>query len=360
MEVKSYDEIYNDMKNWIIAHQDKLTDFNDGGVLTSQIEATARELSLAYISCRVGFSSWLRALPYSVFGFEPKNGEKAAVDVVFSRVKPCSFDTNIQKGSIVSAGGLNFLTTETGTILSGAVNSAPIPAIAEELGDKYNVPLSAVKAITSILPSDIVKVNNPSPATGGENAEDWAAYVDRFADFIIGLQRTNSAGYLTGLKNIVRSKGEQEHFPPLDGLWNVTLYLEDGSGGMTNEALAEAKRIIDGNMAKEIGGFRAPGINIQYKTPEKVPITIRATVRTERDVASEVDQSVVGTQVKEAVQKYINGLKIGQSVCTSDLIIVLKRLPSLSDAHITFPKEDIPILFNQIARYEDCIVTVES
>jgi uncharacterized phage protein gp47/JayE len=360
MEVKTFDQIYSDMRNYIIAHQDKLTDFNDGGVLPSQIEATAREMALLYVNCRVGFSSYLRSLPYSVFGFPMKEGEKASTEEVFSRSKPFSYETPIPAGTIIAAGNLKFLTTRAGSVASGKKDSPPVPAVAQNAGDRYNVKTGAIKTLTSVLPADIVAVKNPLPATGGESAEDWAAYAARFAEHILGLQRTNSMGILTGISRLVRSMEPEEHFPPLDGLWNMTLYLEDGSGGMTPEALAEAKQIIDGNISKMIGGFRAPGINIRYLTPEIIPITTHITVTTERDIANEVDQSIIANETKEAIQKHINRLKIGQAVCTSDITIVLKRLPSLSDAHVSFPETDIAIQENQIARYEDCIVTVET
>jgi len=138
----------------------------------------------------------------------------------------------------------------------------------------------------------------------------------------------------------------------------MTLYLEDGSGGMTPEALAEAQQIIDGNIALEIGGYRAPGLKVRYLTPAIIPVTTHITVTTERDIANEVDQSVVGNEVIEATRKFINGMKIGKSVLISDLIVVLKRLPSLINVRIPYPADDITIQPNQIARYEDCIVTV--
>jgi uncharacterized phage protein gp47/JayE len=358
MEIKTFDQIYSDMRNYIIAHQDKLTDFNDGGVLMSQIEATAREMALLYINCRVGFSSYLRSLPYSIFNFSMKEGEKASTEVVLSRSKPFSYETPIPAGTIVAAGTVNFLTTQAASVRSGEKDSLPVSAIAQNVGDRSNVAAGAIKTIVSTLPADIVKVSNPGPATGGENAEDWAAYAARFADFILGLQRTNNTGILTGLTNLVRSMGIVEHFPPINGIWNMTLYLEDGSGSMTPEALAESKRIIDGNIAAAVGGYRAPGINIQYLMPEIVPVTTNIIVTTERDIASEVDQSVIVNEVKEAVQKFINGKKIGESILISDLIVVLKRLSSLSNVHIPYPEHDIMIIGNQIVRYEDCIVTV--
>jgi uncharacterized phage protein gp47/JayE len=359
MEVKSFYQMYNDMKNYIIANQDKLTDFNDGGVLTSQIEAHAREMANLYVSCRVGFSSFLRGLPFSPFGFEMKEGEKASAKVVFSRSRPFSNDTNIPAGTIVSAGNFNFATVQAGVVLSGEIDSEPVIVTAQEVGDRYNAPASAINTIVSVLPTDIVKVINTDAATGGENAEDWAAYSDRFADFIVGLQRTNTSGIKTGLKDLIRSMGIVEHFPPLDGLWNMTFYLEDGSGGMTPEDLAEAKRIIDGNIAREIGSYRAPGINVQYTTPEIVPITLHITVTTERDIANEVDQSIVANEVIDEVRRYINGLKIGESLLISDIIVLLKRLSALSNVQPTFPLNDIMLNEDtQIARYEDCLVTV--
>ena len=58
------------------------------------------------------------------------------------------------------------------------------------------------------------------------------------------------------------------------------------------------------------------------------------------------------------MRKFINAMKIGKSILISDLIVVLKRLPSLSNVRITYPANDITIQANQIARYADCIVTV--
>jgi hypothetical protein len=359
MEVKSFDQIYNDMRNWIIANQDKLTDFNDGGVLMSQIEAHARVMAMLYVNCRVGFSTFLRPLPYSVFGFPMEEGAKASTEIKLSRSRVFSYDTPLPAGTTVSAGGLNFTTVEASSVKSGEVDSPLIIATAQGVGEKYNVPAGAIKTIVSVLPADIVKVTNPAPATGGENAEDWASYIDRFADYILGLQRTNGSGLLSGLSSLIRSHGMVEHFPPLDGLWNMTLYLEDGSGGMKPEDLAEAKRIVDGNIPLKIGGYRAPGINVRYRTPEIVPIVLHITVTTERDIVNEIDQSVIANQVVDEVRRYVNGKKIGEPILISSITVLLKRLRTLRDVEVTQPPENIEIDENtQIVRFDNCLVTV--
>jgi hypothetical protein len=190
--------------------------------------------------------------------------------------------------------------------------------------------------------------------------EDWAAYVDRFADYILGLQRTNASGILSGLNSghLIRSMAIDEHFPPLDGIWNMTLYLEDGSGGMTPEAFAEAKRIIDGDFAAGIGGYRAPGLNVRYLPPQVIPVTTHITVITDHDIANEINESIIANEVIEAVRKFINGMKIGKSALMSDLVVMLMRFPNLSNVHVTYPEEDVTTRANEIVRYEDCIVTV--
>jgi uncharacterized phage protein gp47/JayE len=95
-------------------------------------------------------------------------------------------------------------------------------------------------------------------------------------------------------------------------------------------------------------------------TPGIIPAATHITVETERDIANDVDESVVANEVKDAVRKHINARKIGKSVLISDLIVVLKRLSSLSNVRITYPVNDIIIQPNQIARYADCVVTVET
>ncbi|GMO51846.1 MAG: hypothetical protein Pg6C_16880 [Treponemataceae bacterium] len=360
MEVKTYTQIVSAMRNYIIAHQDRLTDFNEGSVLSSQIEATARELAMLYIRCRVGFSSYLRSLPYSVFGFTQKEGLKASVKVAFSRAKPFSNDTVIPAETIVQSGGLRFLTTEAGTVLAGETESAEITASSEGVGDKYNVSAGTIKTIVSTLSADIVAVNNAGEATGGVNAEDWTAYISRFADYILGLSRTNLAGFKAALisTNLVRSVSIVEHFPPADGIWNMTVYCEDGSGGMTGEAITAVKAIIDGTGTREDGGYRAPGINVRYLTPEKVPVSVSLEVTAEREAVINIDDAAISVEIIKAVKNHINALEIGRDFVISDLTIALKRISYVYDVKITAPSEKTIITDDKIARFETCDVTV--
>jgi hypothetical protein len=360
MEIKPFYDIYSSIRDYIISHQDKLTDFNEGGVLSSQTEAFSREMEELYIRCRVGFSSFLRGLPYSVFGFDRKMGQKASATAIFYRSKVMSYESPIPEGTIVSVGGLRFLTTDTGKVLSGNMESNEIPIIADKIGDEYNIDAGSINTIVSTLTSDIVSVSNPNAATGGLSEESWQDYVARFADYITGLQRTNEAGFRNALTMgyVVRSLSIVEHFPPIDDVWNMTVYLDDGSGGISDLGKGLVKKMIDGDGTPQNGGYRAPGINIRYLSPEKEFIDLIINVTTIQDVTNEIDESVVISDVQKKTKEFIDGLKIGESFILSDLIVVLRRITYLDDVKIETPEENIGIVKHKIARYRNCTVNV--
>jgi hypothetical protein len=184
--------------------------------------------------------------------------------------------------------------------------------------------------------------------------------VARFADYILGLQRTNEAGFRTALTGayVVRSLSIVEHFPPLDDIWNMTVYLDDGSGGISDLGKELVKKTVDGDGTPANGGYRAPGINIRYLSPEKEFIDLIINVTTVQDVTNEIDESVVIADVQKKTKEFIDGLKIGESLILSDLIVVLRRITYLDDVEIESPEENIVIAKHKIARHRNCTVNV--
>ena len=360
MEIKAFRKIYRDMINFIASHQKRITDFNDGGGLTSLVEAFAREVAELYRRCRVGFSTFLRSLPYSIFGFQMKAGTKASTVVRFHRAKPYNYESPIPENSIIGAGDLRYLTVGPCVVPTGETLSTPTEAIAIDIGEKYNVDAGMINKVLSTLSADIKGVTNEQPATGGKSNETWRDYVARFGQYILGLQRTNGAGFYTALTsgNAVRSLEIIEHFPPVDNLWNITVYLEDGSGKMSEKGIKRVKKIIDGNgRTPKNAGYRAPGINVRYMSPEIVYIDLDITVVTKQDVTNEIEESVVITEVDKRAREHINGLWIAQAYIKSNLTVILKRIQYLDDVKIK--TDNIVIERHQILRLGSCAVKVE-
>jgi hypothetical protein len=88
-----------------------------------------------------------------------------------------------------------------------------------------------------------------------------------------------------------------------------------------------------------------------------VPVILRVQVTVEMDVVKNIDESVVVYEVTEAVKKFVNGLLIGESLLISDVIVMLKRMSYINDVKIP-NQENISITTSQIARFENCEVTV--
>jgi uncharacterized phage protein gp47/JayE len=357
MEIRSFTTLYNNMKNWIIAKQNKLTDFNTGSVISSLVEAIAREIAQIYIRCRVGYDQFLSVLPYSIFKFYAKAGTYATGTVVFSRTAAILSETSIPAGTIVSAGEFTFSTTVTGSILSGQVNSSSLPVIATSFGYDYNVAQGQISVILSVLPSDIAAVTNTLKLTGGTDEETNAAFQNRFNEYIKGLSNTNLYGLKTGAKKslLVRSVSVFEHFPPVDDIWNASVYVDDGTGYTSAQAIAEVVSTLNGDGTAANPGYRACGINIRVLAPTVVLIDLVFTIWT-RQTESETAKD----ETTKVIREYINNLLIGEDVILSTLIITVRNIFYVVDVDISSPLENLIIGPTQIARFNSATITVVS
>ena len=180
MNTKSYSTLLDEMKNSAIAGGSGITDFNEGSNIMTIFEAVARPIEQAYIDVRNGYSNNIRAIPYSVFDFKQKEGQKASVNVEFTRNAALQSVSIIASGTRVSNGEKVFTTTQVARIESGKTVSNSVPAIAENVGLDYNVAADTVTTIESSLSSEIVGVNNPYKATGGTDAETQTQMLRRF------------------------------------------------------------------------------------------------------------------------------------------------------------------------------------
>lgn len=357
METKSYTECLDEMRNQIIAKQNKLTDFNDGSVNASITEAVARQLSLVYIRARVGFDYYLRGLPYSVFSFDKKQGVKAVGKVVFSRSKPYAFDTPISSGTVVKSGDLRYLTTASGIVPANSLVSLPIPIAAEKAGVKFNVSPNTITILESVLSSDIVSVNNPLKVAGGQDEESEANRDLRFQDYIKGLQGTNRYGLKSALLELesVRSISLVEHFPPVDNIYNMTLYIDDGTGNAPEAVLEEALSLINGDGTASNPGRRAPGVNVRVLAPTIVPVSFDITIKTYR-----AENNIAISDSTEKIREYIDGLLIGEDVVLTTIVLLLRRISYIRDVQIITPLQNIVISDNQIARFGAATIIVEA
>lgn len=362
MDTKNFNQLILEMKDNAISGGSGLTDFNAGSNVMNIFESVARPLEQAYIDTRNGYANNLRAIPYSVFDFQQKTGQKASVNVVFTRNTALTSVSTIPEGTRVSNGNLVFVTTEVGTIESGQTTSNSISAMAEEVGLQYNLAANTITTIESSLTAEIVSVNNPVKATGGTDAETQTQMLRRFKYMINGLQGSNRYGIMAGILGIegVRSVGMEEHFPPKSDIYNVTVYVDDGTGLLTEQLRNRCIDLINGNDTEENPGLRAAGINVDVQAAAIIEISIKVTATIYR-----VEEARVRNDISTKLQEYINGLGIHENVVLSSIVVLLKQISGITDISgltvlhgAEYTSENIIVGVNQIARFNDVDITI--
>lgn len=360
MNVEKYNSIINRMKNHMIAGQNKITDFNKGSVIMTIFESVARPMEQAYIDTRNGYMNNLRAIAYSVFDFEKKEGAKASVNVVFSRASATENSVTILSGTKVSDGTYTFITTSNAVIAANATSSTSVSATAEKVGLAYNVGANTITTIESVVPAEVVEVTNPAKAYGGADTESEAEMLQRFKTYINGLQGTNYYGLKSGILSIdgVRSVGIAEHFPPKNNIYNATIYVDDGTGSLTSDLKTKIETKINGEQTNENPGLRAAGIQIDVMGATNVPVNVSVHCKIYRTEAALAIQ-----EITQKIEETINGLGINENVIWTDIILALRGISYVKDISnllINDSTDNITINVDQIARFNTATVTVES
>ena len=360
MNARNYSELLADMKNYMSANQNKITDFNSGSIIMTMFEAVARIVERAYIDTRVGYQNNLRKIAYSIFDFYKKDGSYATVNLQFSRLSAGSSSVTIPVGTRVSDGTYYFVTTESGTINAGETVSRDIAAIAEVIGVDYNVRANTLTIIESSVPAEVIAVNNAVKATGGADTESDTEMLARFKEYINGLQGTNEYGIESGVLAIdgVRSVGLVEHFPPKNNIYNVTCYVDDGTGNLTDSLKEKIEDVINGTDESDNPGLKAAGIMIDVLPATQVEVIISVTCTIYR-----TETALAQAEILEALQTEINDLIIGEDVVWTSIILRLRRLSyvtDVSDLLINGSAENIAIGMNQIARFASASINIVS
>lgn len=346
-KIRRYNEIMEAATANMIAKQDKITDFNEGSIIHTILDTVSRIAERAYVAIRQGYNEQLALLPYSPFEMKKKDGYFASGTVVFSRSTALPSVTIIPKGTKVSDGTHFFMTTESGKIAADAKDSDTIAVTAEAPGSVYNIAAGAINTIESFVSADIVSVTNISPFTGGTDEETDAEFEARFKSYINGLSGTNAFAIKNAALsvNTVRSVSIQNHKPPYKNIYNMSIYVDDGSGGASDETLEAVKLAVEGDGTEENQGHLVPGVNIRVLAPTAVPVNVDLQVS-----VFSTDIGEAKAEIENIVTEYIKGLTIGESCLISEIITKIMPLNYVKDVAIISPSSNVAPAINQIVR----------
>jgi uncharacterized phage protein gp47/JayE len=354
-QIKSFDTLVADMVAWIVANAPQITDLNPGSVIRSFCEATALSLEELYVSTYLGYKRYLDQIQETIFGFDRKEGVTSKGEVTFGRTGTTG-DITIPIGTKVKTpAGLQYVTTEVGTISNGNSTSNATDIEAEEVGTSYNVPSASITVLVDDI-DGVETVTNGNATTGGVDIETEYQYKQRFQAYIEGLAGSNIAGLITGALSVdgITSASVTELFPPVANV-NVQLYVDDGSSsGVSSAKVTEVQNVIDGDGTEDNPGYRAAGVNVQVIAPTVVTQNIVMTVTAQ----SGVDTDQMETDINLAITTYVNNLGVGADIIYAELIAAVMGVYGVFNVDITTPTADVTIASSQVGRVGTITVSV--
>ena len=361
MNILTAGEFLTQMRDFFIANQSRITDLNSGSALDTQFNAMSVQLNQALVKVSGGFKTQFEQIPFQTFDFQRKSELSASGTEVFSRQTGDPVEITIPIGSIVgTTSGLLYTTTAAGAILSGNTDSAAIPITANEAGVSYDAQIDTITVLNSSIPG-VNSVTNNTATAGGQDKETNSAYFTRFTNFIMGLQGNNRFGIFTAAVGVstIQSAYVENHFPPVSGIYNFTVYVDDGSGSVPQAKLDEIYLDIYGNDTFAYQGYASAGINFRVLTAGLIPVNVVYTVQIDPVNASAAEIEVT---IEAAINNYINSLWVGSDVLESEVIRIIKGIQGVVDVPPSLftlnGGENITTLPSQVAKVSSITPTI--
>lgn len=359
-EILTQSQFYNQMKEFFIANQTKITDLNDNSALDTQFKAMSVQLNQALVKAAGGFKNQFEQIPYQSFNFERKEALKSSGTVVFSAPAPVLVQIDIPIGTIVgTSSGLLYTTQSAVSILVGNTDSGAASIEANEPGADYDVQSGIINVLNSSVPGVSSVVNNTGTA-GGRDKESNSDYFTRFTNFILGLDGCNRYGIFTAAVTVesIQSGYVQDHFPPESGLWNFTVYVDDGSGNVPAAKLEEIRLKLYGNDTSSGQGYVAAGINFRVLSAGLVNVNVAYTVKMDTNITNVASLTLT---INNAITNYINSLWVGSDVLLSEVNRLIKGISGVIDVQaltLNGLTSNITTLPSQVPRVNSITPTV--
>ena len=187
--MRSYNQIFNSMKNHIIANQDKITDFNEGSVITTLIESIAQEIELLYLSVNIAFKDRFIDLIYSIFEHKRDTPKPSTILVTFNKQIWGEVVTIPKNTRLITPDNIVFITeNDTDIIIPGMSMLKEIACISETTGSQNNIPANTSIKFEKETPElKNVTLTIKEGGAGGRETESDDDYEYRFELLLKGL-----------------------------------------------------------------------------------------------------------------------------------------------------------------------------
>lgn len=210
-----------------------------------------------------------------------------------------------------------------GYTIPAQVASLQVPVTCTVPGSAGNVQAGGVTIIQTGI-SGVDTVTNAAAFTNGFNAETDVAVRVRFLLYIASLARGTEGAIGFAIVSTRQGLQYQIWEPGIGGFTILTVYVDDGSGAIPSDVLAGA--------AAAAQSYRAAGVQMAVLAATTVAASVVMTITT----ASGYYHPSVVAQVSGALQLYINGLGLGNTLSYTRLAqVAFDASPGVTDTTFT-------------------------
>jgi hypothetical protein len=355
-QIKNFTSIVLSMINWMKGTQTIITDFNEGAIARTIVEAPASEIDELYQQMLNGLVEAIPVATYNSFSFSalPANDASGLIRVV---ITSSSTDTLISAGTVCSyVGGTVSYTTQADVTIPAGNTYGDVLAVANTAGSSGNI-ASIVPFTLTPTPTGFVSAANLSPLINGFDAETEPARQVRFNAFIAALPRGTPAAIEYGLKTtqlmdalgnvtekvvsaVVVEPYEQDNTQP-PAL--IQCYIHNGVGNTSSALITQATTVVYGytdSNGNKVPGWKAAGVHVDVYASTEIPLNIGGAITAAPGYAvSDLD-----TAANAAAAAYIIGIPGGQPFEVAALYSAITQIAGVANfvpADVTPPVDPV-------------------
>lgn len=342
----------------ITATNPQITDYTEGGVTRSIVEALGEELQDMDEQVYVAIRDAINVGIYKSFNF-PKLPASYALGFVRVTATPAlGAPALIPAGSTifqVPGSPITYISTADAT-MPVSPNFVDIPVRASIAGSVGNTPQNTITAVLTGLGFPAT-VTNLAPLINGTDQESDAARFNRFQDYIAGLSKGTkfalraiaktitildvNGNILEGVQQALVVEtfrlGVSATFPNGSGfLGLVQVYIDNGSGTASAALIALVNQALLGYVdihGAEHDGVIAAGVNLQVLAVIPFVLNINGRIV----LLSGSDPTVVIPAAQTALIAYIETLQVGDVAIWSQLEATVINAGGVADVSIDQP-----------------------
>jgi Baseplate J-like protein len=325
-QVRNHSAIVARMIARVVASNPRITDFTEGGVVRSLLDALADEIQETDQNTYDGIRDAILTGTYRSFEFAKLPASYALGTELFTAVGTLSSPVLIPAGTRVAIPGASLVyETTADAVLPVSPGFVSVPIRCEVVETVGNTGANTITSLLDILGNAVVTVTNPTPLITGSDQEDDSARFTRFQNYIAGLSKGTAFAFkavaeavflpdengfmLEGVRNALVVE------PWTDGagfIGVVNVYIDNGTATASSELVAAVLQALLGytdDSGVVHSGVRAAGVRTTVSPVIPAALDLTATIT----LLPGESASVVIPNVVNAIVAYLQTLQAGEA-----------------------------------------------